>query len=136
MSLSPEIQQFLEEPRFTVLGTLKSDGSIQQTVMWYELRGNMIMMNTAVGRYKERNVRRDPRVSLCWEDGYRYLTIEGTVTEVFLDQEVAKADIFALAYRYHPDATAEDIDRQFSNFREEERMTIMVQIDKVHANGF
>lgn len=136
MALTPEQRAFLEEPRFAVLATSFPDGRIQQTVMWYALRDDTIMMNTARGRIKDRNVRANPAVSLCWEEGYKFLTIAGTVTELIDDRDQALEDIFSLARRYNPDASDDDIDRQFSNFRQEERVTVIVTIDSVIANGF
>lgn len=136
MTLTPEQRAFLEEPRFTVLATSFPDGRIQQTVMWYALRGDTIMMNTAQGRIKDRNIRANPAVSLCWEEGYKFLTISGEVSEVIDDREQALEDIFSLARRYNPAASDDDIDRQFSNFRQEERVTLIVTIDSVIANGF
>ncbi len=135
-SLTPEMRAFLDEPRFPVLATSYPDGRIQQTVIWYTLQGDKILMNTATGRVKDRNVRSNPKISLCWEDGYRFLTIEGTVVEVVDDQKQAVEDIFAIARRYNPDATDEDIDRQFANFRGEERASIVVDIDNIIAHGF
>ena len=104
--------------------------------MWYQLCGDHIIMNTARGRVKERNVRANPRISMCWEDDYKFLTVGGTVTEIVDDGEQALEDILSLARRYNPDASDEDIDRRFSNFRKEQRVTLVVSIDNVIANGF
>jgi PPOX class probable F420-dependent enzyme len=136
VTLSPEIRSFLEEQRFAVLATSFPDGRIQQTVMWYELRGDNIIMNTAVGRVKDRNVKNNPAVSLCWEEGYKFLSINGTVTELIDEPEQALNDILGLARRYNPNATDAEIDQSFSNFRREERITLVVSIDNVVANGF
>ena len=64
MQLKDDVRAFLEEKRFGVLGTTNADGSPQQTVMWYELRGDTIVMNTKRGSRKDRNLGRDPRASL------------------------------------------------------------------------
>jgi PPOX class probable F420-dependent enzyme len=130
------MRAFLDEPRFTVLATSFPDGRIQQTVIWYVLRDDQIIMNTATGRVKDRNIRANPRVSLCWEDGYRFLTIEGNVTKLIDDQQQALEDIFAIARRYSPAASDEEIDRRYSNFRRELRTTIVVDIENVIAHGF
>ncbi len=75
-------------------------------------------------------------VSLCWEEGYKFLTINGTVSEMIDEPEEALSDILGLARRYNPNATDDEIDKQFSNFRSEERVTLVVTIDSVIANGF
>ena len=78
VELSSKARAFLREKRFAVLGTINPDSTPQLSAMWYELDGDKILMNTKVGRVKERNLRRDPRISICIEDGYNYLTLAGT----------------------------------------------------------
>lgn len=120
---------FLDEKRFAVLATLNADGSIQQTTMWYLLEGDTIVMNTKVGRLKERNLRRDPRISICVEDGYRYVTISGTA-ELIDDPEIAQRDIHRLAMRYHGDEkAAQQMAEQFSK---EQRVTVHLKCERVH----
>lgn len=130
--LSPEVRAFLAEPRFAVLATINSDGSPQQTVMWYDLEGELLMMNTAEGRVKACNLRRDPRVSVCVEDGYRYVTLAGRAS-LIEDQERAQADIARLAVRYHGEERARSMIEQF---RGQRRITILVPIERVSAHGF
>jgi PPOX class probable F420-dependent enzyme len=131
--LCPRVRAFLEEPRFASLATINPDGSPQQTVMWYLLDGDRVMMNTARGRIKDRNLTRDPRASICVEDGYRFVTIQGCATLID-DQERAQADIAALATRYHGQARAEEMVRE--QFSKQERVTIYLSIEKVVAHGF
>ena len=120
---------FLNEKRFAVLATLNPDGAIQQTTMWYLLEGDTIVMNTKVGRLKERNLRRDPRISICVEDGYNYVTISGTA-ELIDDPEIAQRDIHRLATRYHGDEKAA---RQMAEqFSKEQRVTIHLKLERVH----
>ncbi len=130
--LSPEVRAFLAEPRFAVLATINSDGSPQQTVMWYDLEGEVLMMNTAEGRVKASNLRRDPRVSVCVEDGYRYVTLAGHAS-LIEDQERAQADIARLAVRYYGEERARSMIEQF---RGQRRVTILVPIERVSAHGF
>lgn len=132
MLLSDQLRAFLAEPRFAVVATIGEDGLPQQTVLWYELQGDELMMNTADGRVKTRNLRRDSRISFCIEDGYRYVTIAGTA-RLNDDQAVAQADIAALAHRYHDAAHAERI---ITNFRKQHRITLRVPIEQVVAHGF
>ena len=101
-TLSDEVKAFLNEPRFAVLATQHANGTIQQTVMWYELRDNVIMMNTLAGRVKDGNLRRSPNASICVENGYQFVTINGTV-DFDEDVQTARDDIYALARRYNPD---------------------------------
>lgn len=119
-----------------MLATSYPDGRIQQTVIWYALDGDNILLNTATGRVKDRNIRQNPSISLCWEDGYRWITIEGTVREIIDDQERALEDIFAIASRYHPAASEDEIDKRYANFRRESRTTYVVEIDRVLTHHF
>lgn len=132
MVLTDAVRKFLAQPRFAVLATSMPDGRIQQTVMWYELRGDQIMMNTVPDRVKSNNIRRDPRVSICWEDGYRFLTIQGTVVEMIEDQDIAREDIVSLARRYHPHQPESAHD----HFRKQDRVTLLISIDHVLAKDF
>lgn len=134
--LSPAVRAFLEEPRFCVFADINDDGTPHQTVLWYELQGDTILMNTAKGRVKDRNLTRDPRASFCVEDGYRYVTIVGACTLQSEDQQAAQADIKRLAVRYHGPERGEEM--AASSFAKQTRETIRLRIDsaKVDVNGF
>ena len=126
--LSDKARAFLQEKRFAVLGTINPDNAPQLSTMWYELDGDEILMNTKVGRVKERNMRRDPRISICIEDGYNYLTLAGTA-QLIDDQETAQADIKRLATRYHNPAKAEQM--MHDQFSKQQRVTIRMTIERV-----
>jgi len=70
---------------FASLGTLMPDGRPQVTPVWVDLDGDLVVINSAKGRQKDRNLRRDPRVSLAIIDPdnpYRYLELRGRVVEI------------------------------------------------------
>ena len=133
MTLSDDVRAFLKEKRFAVLATINADGSPQQTIMWYELQGDEIMMNTRDGRVKAGNFRRDTRASICVEEGYRGVTIQGTV-RLNEDPETAQADIRRLAVLNHGpkegNAMAEN------TFAKQRRLTIRLPIERVIPHGF
>ncbi|OLC22446.1 MAG: PPOX class F420-dependent oxidoreductase [Acidobacteria bacterium] len=86
---------------FASLGTLMPDGRPQVTPVWVDLDGDYVIFNSAKGRQKDRNVRRDPRVALAIIDPdnpYRYLEIRGRVVEI--TEEGADANIDKLAKKY------------------------------------
>jgi PPOX class probable F420-dependent enzyme len=122
--LDEQTRAFLAERRFAVLATHNADGTIQQTVMWYDLDGDEILMNTAVGRVKEGNLRRDPRISVCIEEGYRFVTISGTV-RLSYDQAAAQEDIRRLALRYSDNPA--NIEAETEAFRRQQRVTLRLQ---------
>lgn len=70
----------LEKPAFAHLGTLMPNGSPQVTPVWVDYDGKHVRINSARGRVKDKNMRRDPRVSLSLQDPanpYRYLEVRG-----------------------------------------------------------
>jgi PPOX class probable F420-dependent enzyme len=86
---------------FASLATLMPDGTPQVTPVWCDLDGKYIRFNSARGRQKDRNVRRDPRVAMSVLDPdnpYRYLEIRGKVVEI--TQEGADQHIDSLAKKY------------------------------------
>jgi hypothetical protein len=85
-----------------------------------------------VGRKKDRNLIRDPRTSLCIEEGFRYVTLEGTI-EIKDDQATARSDIAALARRYHDAAKAEEMARDA--FASQERVSLLVHVDRADVHG-
>ncbi len=131
VTLSEKARAFLQERRFAVLATINKDGTPQLTTMWYLLEGDTIVMNTKVGRTKERNMRRDPRISVCFEDGYSYLTVSGTV-EMIDDSEIAQHDIYRLAVRYDgEEAARQQMEEQFSK---ETRVTLRLKCERIIDN--
>lgn len=86
---------------FASLATLMPDGRPQVTPVWVDLDGDHIIFNSARGRQKDKNVRRDPRVSLAIvdpENPYRYMEIRGRVVEI--TEHGADASIDKLAKKY------------------------------------
>jgi PPOX class probable F420-dependent enzyme len=88
-------------PRVAALTTVMPDGSPHTSVVWCDFDGECVRVNTMRGFQKERNMRRDPRVTLlCYDPRapLRYLEIRGSVVE--LTQDGAGAHLDALATRY------------------------------------
>jgi PPOX class probable F420-dependent enzyme len=128
MQLPENVRAFLKEPRFGVLATTRRDGMPQQSDVWYDLDGDEILMNTAVGRAKNSNLRRDARASLCVADEYRYVTLEGTV-ELDDDPTTAQADIRRLAIRYRGE---EKGNQQANNvYAKQQRVTVRLKVENI-----
>jgi PPOX class probable F420-dependent enzyme len=65
-----------------------SDGSPQASAVWVDTDGSSIVVNSAEGRLKDRNMRRDPRVAISVTDPdnpYRSLMIRGRVVKITND---------------------------------------------------
>ena len=74
-----------QKKTFASLATVMPDGQPQVTPVWIDFDGKHLIVNSAKGRVKDRNMRRDPRVSLALIDPdnpYRHLQVQGRVVEV------------------------------------------------------
>jgi PPOX class probable F420-dependent enzyme len=83
------------------LGTVMPDGTPQVTPIWFDYQEGRLRVNSARGRVKDRNMRRNPAVALSLvdpENAYRYVSIRGRVVEV--TEEGADAHIDRLARKY------------------------------------
>jgi PPOX class probable F420-dependent enzyme len=104
--LTDDLRDWLmSELRYPVIAVIAEDGSPSQSVMWFDVDpddANVIVMNTKRGRAKDRWLRRDPRISLCFEEGLRWAAFKGSVT---IDDDPVRAmeHIRALARRYGGD---------------------------------
>ena len=86
---------------FAHLATLMADGSSQVTPVWVDYDGAHVRVNSAKGRLKDKNMRRDKRVALSIQDPenpYRYLAIRGDEV-VEITENGADAHIDALAQK-------------------------------------
>ncbi len=100
-TLSERAQALLRRPVIATLATVRSDGSPQVTPLWVDVEGNDVLVNTAAGRVKEVNIRRDPRIALCVvdpDDPYNVVVVRGVVTEVTNDGADAHIDTLAKKY--------------------------------------
>lgn len=100
--LTEEARKLLGEGKnFATIATLMSDGSPQATVVWIDTDGKHVIFNTADGRVKTDNLRKDPRIAVAVtnaENPYNQITIRGRVVE--MTHEGAEAHIDGLAKKY------------------------------------
>jgi PPOX class probable F420-dependent enzyme len=95
----------VECPRVAALTTLMPDGSPQTSVVWCDFDGECVRVNTMRGFQKERNMRRDPRVTLlCYDprDDGRYLEVRGKVESMTEDGALAHLDALTSRYAGRP----------------------------------
>lgn len=96
------VRAILAAPNFAHLATLRADGTPHVSVTWLDTDGDLIRINSAVGRVKDRNIRRDPRVAVSVAlaaDAYETVTVDGRV-ESFVTGTEADAHIDALSRAY------------------------------------
>ena len=123
--LTDDLREWLDkELRYPVLAVNAEDGPPSQSVMWFELdpdRPDAILMNTMVRRLKYRQLQADPRVSLLFEDGLKWVSMRGTV-ELDATFEPALEHIQHLARRYHGEP---------ERYAGQERVIIRMRVEKV-----
>ena len=98
----PRIRKFFEGKNFAFLSSLMKDGSPHVTPTWVDIEDDNILINTALGRIKQTNISRDPRIALSiidQDNQYEMVTIRGKVTEQ-ITGDVAEKHIDKLARKY------------------------------------
>jgi PPOX class probable F420-dependent enzyme len=94
-------QDLFQKKAFASLATLMPDGRPQVTPVWVDFDGEYVIFNSAKGRQKDRNVRRDARVALAVIDPdnpYRYMEIRGTVVEIIEQKDDSHINKMAKKY--------------------------------------
>jgi PPOX class probable F420-dependent enzyme len=118
--------RLLKDKNFAFLGTIMKDGRPQVSPVWIDVDNGLILINTAEGRIKHRNLSRDPRVSISLVDRnspYSMVTIQGKV----VDQTFNGADdhIDKLAKKYL------DVDKYPAHSPSVKRVIVKIKPDKI-----
>jgi PPOX class probable F420-dependent enzyme len=129
-TIPPAYQDLLQKPAFASLATLNPDGSPQVTPVWFDFDGKNIIVNTARGRVKDRNLKGNPRVALAISDPanpYRYIGIQGRVSE--MTESGADAHIDKMAKKY--------LNKDKYPLRQPGEVRVLVTIvpEKIHTMG-
>jgi PPOX class probable F420-dependent enzyme len=102
VELTPGDLEMLSGTNVVTLVTLNPDGSPHATITWVDAADGHVLVNTAQGRVKDRNVRADPRVSISVMhagDAYEWISITGTVVDIEVGER-AERHIDELSWRY------------------------------------
>ena len=124
MEIPESHRDILEKKAFVHLATRMADGSPQVSPVWVEYVGPQIVVNSAKGRLKDRNMRSDDRVALSATDPdnpYRSVMIRGRVSEI--TEEGADEHIDKLAKKY--------LDKDKYPFRAEGEVRVKYVIEPV-----
>lgn len=127
--LNDDARRALEGKNFWSLATINPDGSPQNTVVWADTRDSKIVVNSALGRKKPRNLEQNPKVALSWYDPeapYEPISIQGRVVESYTGDQ-AEADIDSLAKKY--------IDKDVYPWRKEGEQRITFLIEPTHVSS-
>ena len=101
MAIPEKYHDLLNKKAFAQLATIMPDGTPQVSPVWFEYDGKNILINSAKGRVKDKNMRRDPRVGLDIQDPdnpYRHVSIRGRVVQI--TEDGADAHIDKLTQKY------------------------------------
>ncbi|MGH7641619.1 MAG: PPOX class F420-dependent oxidoreductase [Candidatus Dormibacteria bacterium] len=130
--LSEIDRELLKGNNFAHLATLGADGAPISTVVWVDEDGGEIVMNTAMGRVKQANIARDPRVSVSvhrQDNPQMSMAVVGVAT---LDQSHAEEVIDRLTKKY----TGQEKFPAEWRGPDEQRVTIRVRPQGIHRYGY
>jgi PPOX class probable F420-dependent enzyme len=102
IGLDEQARKLFEGKNFAFVATVNRDGSPQVTPVWVDTDGKYILVNTAMGRLKQTNTKRDPRVAVAIFDQtnpYNMVTIKGKVVDQ-LKGSTAEQHIDKMAKKY------------------------------------
>jgi len=123
----PRIRKLFESKNFVFLSSLMEDGSPHVTPTWVDIDNGNILINTAIGRIKQKNISRDPRVALSTVDQnnqYEMVTVRGEVIEQ-ITGDAAEKHIDKLSKKYIGK------DKFPRSFKGEERVILKIKLEKI-----
>jgi PPOX class probable F420-dependent enzyme len=100
-SIPSGFRDLFDKKAFGNLATIMKDGTPQVTPVWCDFDGTHVRFNSALGRVKDKNIRRNPSVAISIQDPdnpYRYVAVKGRVDVI--TQEGADDHIDSLAKKY------------------------------------
>ncbi len=127
VTITPEIAKLFQGKNFVSFSNLMKDGSPHVAPVWVDIDGNTILINTAVGRVKEKNVKRDNRVALSifdHQNPYDMVAIRGKVIE--LTSDGADEHIDKLAKKYF------GLDKYPYHSPDEKRIIVKIKPEKIY----
>jgi PPOX class probable F420-dependent enzyme len=123
-------QEFLRNPYFGVVTTLREDGSPHNTVVWVDVDDDAVIFNTAEGRSKPEHLRMDGRAALTVvdpQDGHKWVSVSGPAE---LSHEGADSQIDKLAHKYL------GVEEYPYRKADEQRVNVRIAPEHVDSAGF
>ena len=129
IALPQSVKRILEDKAYGHVITFNASGDPQVTMVWVDVEGDEVLFNTAEGRLKPKNLRRDPRVMISVQDrndpqAYMLLHGKASVTEAGADQHIDK-----LAKRFL------GVDKYPFRRPGEKRLIVRVKVDRIGGYG-
>ncbi len=103
--MDKKAEKLFSEKNLVFIATVMRDGSPQVSPVWANYEDGYILINTAEGRIKHKNILRDPRVAVSvvsHENPLDMTTIRGTVEELIPDYDYSHADKLTQQYMNRP----------------------------------
>jgi len=120
---------FLQNPYFGIVTTLREDGSPHNTVVWVDVDEDAVIFNTAEGRAKPEHLRKDARAAMTVvdpQDGFKWISVSGPAE---LSHEGADAQIDKLAKKYL------GVDEYPYRSAEEQRVNVRITPEHIDSSG-
>jgi len=127
-SIPEKYADLFKKKAFASLATILPSGQPQVTPVWVDFDGRHVLVNSAVGRKKDENIRKNPHVSLAIIDPdnpYRYMEIRGRVAEI--TQDGADQHIDKMAKKY--------LDKDKYPFRAKGEVRVLYKIEPEHVSS-
>ena len=129
IALPQSVKKILQDKAYGHVVTFNADGKPQLTMVWMDVEGDEVLFNTADGRLKPKNLRRDPRVIVSVQDHndpQSYLVFHGraSVTESGADEHID-----TLAQRFL------GVDKYPFRRPGEKRLLVRVKVDRIGGYG-
>lgn len=133
-----QLEEFLEVPRHAIVGTNRRDGPPQLSPVWYLYEEGRFYIGMLVASAKYRNLRRDPRISLCVDGGHpdaRAVMVHGSAELIEAESPWREEMTWRITRRYY------ESDEDARRFREEARAwgrtaLIVVTPEKIISQDF
>jgi len=117
-----------EKKAYGYLATTMKDGTPQVTTVWFSWDGSHILVNSARGRLKDKNMRARPYIAFLISDpadAYRYIQIRGRVTEITENGALEHINALSMQYDGHP----------WKKVEGQVRVIYKIEPDRVMARG-
>lgn len=125
--LTDKAMKMIEGKNFATVVTLMPDGSPHATIVWIDHNAENLIVNTSIGRRKEKNMRRDPRVAISIFDSqnpYNSISIKGKVARI--TEEGADAHIDKMSMKY--------LGKEKYPYRSKEEKRVIVEIEPLQIS--
>jgi PPOX class probable F420-dependent enzyme len=126
-TLPDDVRDLLSRPNPAVITTVRPDGQPVSVATWYLLDDGRILVNMDEGRKRLDYLRKDPRVTLTVldaDDWYTHVSLQGRVTELQDDEDLADIDRLSQHYTGHP-----------YRMRDRRRVSGWIDVDRWHGWG-